>query len=87
MIEAIVLGGAAGAIVEGGKRGLIKSWRGRDQLPPVIKLGVLAVLVGMPALNAGTFADYPVTALATVGAFTTARWGVASVIVLWGRRG
>ncbi|MDR3533017.1 MAG: hypothetical protein P4L90_20970 [Rhodopila sp.] len=83
LVAAIVLGGIAGAVVETGKRNLIKSWSKRDQLPPVIKLLVVAILIGTPVVNAGTFSNYVSTALATVGAFTVARWSVASVIVLW----
>ncbi len=86
-IEAVVLGAIAGAIVESGKRGLIKSW-GDGELPAPVKAFVLAVLVIVPVLNAGvlnsgTLGNYAITALATVGAFTVARWSVASAIVLW----
>lgn len=83
MIAAIVLGAMAGAVVESCKRGLIKSWGDSAQLPPVIKLCVLAILMGIPAYHAGTFVNYLITALTTVGGFTVARWSVASVIVLW----
>ena len=81
-IEAVVLGAIAGAIVESGKRGLIKSW-GDGELPAPVKAFVLAVLVVIPVLNAGTWGNYAITALATVGAFTVARWSVASATVLW----
>lgn len=83
LIESIVLGAIAGAIVESGKRGLIKSRGDTGQLPPLVKLVLVAMLVGIPAVNAGTFGNFVIAVLATVGAFTVARWSVASVIVLW----
>ena len=82
LIASIVLGGLAGFVVESGKRGLIKSWGNSDELPPVVKLVMLAILIGLPAVNAGTFSMYVIAALATVGAFTVARWSVASIVVL-----
>lgn len=85
LIESIVLGGMVGALVESGKRGLIKSWGNADELPALIKACMIVVLVGIPAVNAGTFGNYMTTTLATVGAFTVARWSVASVVVLWRR--
>ncbi len=85
LFEAIVLGGMVGALVETGKRGMIKSWGNADELPPIVKLCMIIVLVGIPAVNAGTFGNYVTTTLATVGAFTVARWSVASLIVLWRR--
>lgn len=87
LIEAIVMGGVVGAVVESGKRGLIRSWGNADELPPVMKLLMIVVLIGIPAINAATLGTYATTALATVGAFTVARWGVASAIVLWRRLG
>ena len=83
LITAIILGGIAGAVVESGKRGLIRNWGNRDHLPPVVKLFTIAILIGIPAVNAGTFSNFAITALTTVGAFTVARWTMASVIVLW----
>ncbi len=83
LVEALVLGGVAGALVESGKRGLIKSWGDGGQLPPLVKLFVLVTLLVIPAINAGTLGNFIITALATVGAFTVARWSVASIIVLW----
>lgn len=85
LVEAIILGGMAGALIESGKRGLIKSWGATKELPPVVKLFTLVVLVGIPTLNAGTFGNFVIAVLATVGAFTVARWSAASVIILWGR--
>lgn len=87
LLEAIVLGGIVGAVVESGKRAIIRSWRDRDELPLVIKLVMIAVLIGIPAVNAGNFTTYVIAVLATVGAFTVARWSVASVVLLWLRRG
>lgn len=86
LIEAIVLGGIAGAVVESGKSGLITAWGNGDGLPPIVKLFVVGVLIGIPAVNAGTIGNYATTGLTTVGAFTVARWCVASVLALWGRR-
>ncbi len=86
LIIAIVLGGLVGALVESGKRGLIRSWGDAAELPPLVKVFMIIVLVGIPLVNAGTIGNYVITALATVGAFTVARWSVASVIVLWRRR-
>ncbi|WP_343614848.1 hypothetical protein [Novosphingobium sp.] len=83
LIESIVLGGLAGAFVESGKRGLVKSWGNRDQLPPVMKLVMVVLLIGTPMIHAGTLGNFAVAALATIGAFTVARWSVASLIVLW----
>lgn len=82
LIAGIVLGAMAGAVVESGKRGLIASWRERGGLPPAIKALVLAILIGAPAIHAATIGDWLVAALATVGAFTVARWSVASLIVI-----
>lgn len=87
MIEAVVLGALVGAIVESGKRGLIKSWGDASELPTVIKAAMIGVLAGIPAVYAGSLGEYVITALATIGAFTTARWSVASILVLWRRRG
>jgi hypothetical protein len=86
MIEAIVLGGLIGALVESGKRGLIKSWGTSDELPPMVKLMMIVILAGIPAINAGTLSNYAITALTTVGAFTVARWSIASLVVLWRSR-
>lgn len=83
LIIAIVLGGLVGALVESGKRGLIRSWGDAAELPPLVKVFMIIVLAGIPLVNAGTIGNYAITALATVGAFTVARWSVASVIVLW----
>jgi hypothetical protein len=85
LFEAIVFGGMIGAVVEGGKRGLIKQWRNADELPPLVKLLMIGILVVIPAVNAGAWDNYIVTALATVGAFTLARWSVASLLVIWRR--
>ena len=85
MIEAIVLGAAVGAVVESGKRGLIKSWGNADELPSPVKAAMLVILIAIPAIHAGTMGQYAITTLTTVGAFTVARWSVASVIVLWRR--
>lgn len=85
MIEAIVLGAAVGALVESGKRGLIKSWGNADELPSPVKAAMLVILIGIPAIHAGTVGHYAITTLATVGAFTVARWSVASLSVLWRR--
>lgn len=82
-IESIVLGGLAGAFVESGKRGLITSWGKSAELPPSVKLIMVAILIGAPIVNSGTFSNFAIVALATVGAFTVARWSVASTIVLW----
>jgi hypothetical protein len=87
LIEAIVLGALAGVVVESGKRGLIKSWRERGGLPPVIKVLTLVILAGAPAIHAGSFGDFIIAALATVGAFTVARWSVASLLVIANRLG
>ncbi|WP_206245134.1 hypothetical protein [Novosphingobium terrae] len=86
LIEAISLGGMAGVLVESGKRGVIKSWSNRDQLPPLVKLLTLIVLIAVPLAHAGTLSGFVTAALLTVGAFTVARWSVASLIVLWRRR-
>jgi len=83
LIEAMVMGGLAGATVESCKRGLVKQWGRADELPPLVKALVIGCLIVVPAINAGTLGNYVPTALATVGAFTVARWSVASVIVLW----
>ncbi|WP_054108982.1 hypothetical protein [Novosphingobium sp. AAP83] len=85
MIEAIVLGATIGALVESGKRGLIKSWGNTEELPPLVKAAMLVILIGIPAIHAGTVGNYVITTLATVGAFTVARWSVASLSVLWQR--
>jgi hypothetical protein len=87
MMVAILLGGMVGALVESAKRGLIGSRGQASELPAPVKACMIVVLAGIPAVNAGTFAGYAVTALATVGAFTVARWSVASLIVLWRRFG
>lgn len=86
LIEAIVLGGLAGGFVESGKRGLVKSWGGGGELPSVVKAFVLAVLIGIPLLHARTIESVVIAGLVTVGAFTVARWSVASLVVLWRRR-
>ena len=88
LIEAIVVGAVAGALVESGKRGLLAG-RGRTAgLPPVIKLLMVAILFGIPLIGARTVTDFVNAALVTVGAFTVSRWSVASLIVVWGwRRG
>jgi len=85
LTEAIVLGGIAGAVVESGKRGLVKSWGRSAELPALVKVFVLAILVAVPLANLGTLTGFVTAALVTVGAFTVARWSVASVIVLWRR--
>lgn len=85
MIEAIVLGAAVGAVVESGKRGLIKSRGNADELPPPVKAAMLVILIAIPAIHASTVGQYAITTLTTIGAFTVARWSVASVIVLWRR--
>lgn len=87
VIEAIVLGGMVGTIVESAKRGLIQRQGSADGLPPAIKMILITILIGIPALNAGEFSTYGITLLATVGAFTVARWSVASAIALCRRRG
>lgn len=87
MIAAIVLGALAGVFVESGKRGLVKRWGNADGLPSAAKVAMLGILIGVPAISAGSFGDYIFALLATVGAFTVARWSVASAFVLLRRHG
>jgi hypothetical protein len=48
-----------------------------------MKLVMVVLLIGTPMIHAGTLGNFAVAALASVGAFTVARWSVASLIVLW----
>lgn len=85
LFEAVIAGGITGAFVESGKRGLIKQWGNANELPSAVKVLMIGMLIGIPAVNAATIGDYIFTALATVGAFTVARWSVASALVIWQR--
>ena len=85
LIEVIIGGGIAGTLVEGGKRGLIRSWSQREELPSIIKLATLVLLVGVPAWVSHSLVECVGAAFTTVGAFTVARWSVASVVVLWAK--
>lgn len=85
-IDAIVLGGLAGTVVESGKRGLVKSWGQGGELPSLVKAFVLIVLIGIPLLYVAAPANALTAWFVTVGAFTVARWSVASIALLWRRR-
>jgi hypothetical protein len=87
LIEVTVMSGSIGTVVECWKRGVIHRQGEVEGLPATIKVLMIGILFGLPAVTTGTLAHYLETTLSTIGAFTAARWCMASLIVAWRWRG